>query len=950
MSRKLLALSIVIVSLHVGEVLFLGSSPQGALIANTLQTIACGTCVAMTLAASIRGRGLSRPFWLLLGLAAASWGVANLGWMYYENWLHAPIPDYSIVRFIFDAQGVFFTIALFLDKDRDSARFDLETLLDSLQITLVFFCVFFGLYYLEATRNTAFNAELFMVWTFQAINVSLPLLAGIQAAMTRDRHLKSLYGGLTIFLLINAVFSGVADYVQSVRNVPTGTWYDLGWTLPFLAGALWASQWKESEIPRGSVLAPRRKTLGELALQNVMLALAPLLVLVLVAQLGGQWRYLGFALLGISITCYGVRLSLSELRKGQAADTVRRDTLAMDSAIDGMAILNGQGEHIYANAAFARMVGQDDHQQLLGMKWEQVYDPRDVRMNVDEIRRGMTQEGRWSGPILLHQPDGRELPIEMSITRLPDGGVVCVSRDVRDRRDAENARFQAETKYKALVERVAAVSYIAELGVEGQWLYVSPQIEAILGFSVEEWLRESRTWMRHVHLDDHGLIEMAEEACKRGERFQAEYRLIRKDGRLIWVSDTAVPVSGADSQKLMEGIIVDITDRKQLEGQLQQKQRMEAVGRLAGGIAHDFNNLLTIIKGYTELALTRNKVQPELRTNIERIEDASERAATLVRQLLAFSRRQIMQPKILDLNAIVVGLDRLLRRLMDGDIEMRTIADKPVGAIKADPGQIEQVIMNLVVNARDAMPAGGRLIVETCNVELDAAYARDHESVRPGPYVMLAVSDTGVGMTAETVAHIFEPFYTTKESGRGTGLGLSTVYGIVKQSGGYIWVYSEPGKGTTFKVYLPRVDEQIETPAASRANRDRRKGTETILLVEDDAQVRELTRTALAANGYFIIEAASPQDAERLCLTVGTEIQLLLTDVIMPGMSGHDLAKRLTVCFPRMRVLYMSGYTYNVIAEGGNLESGVAFLQKPFTPSVLADRVREVLDAAVPVR
>jgi two-component system, cell cycle sensor histidine kinase and response regulator CckA len=948
MSRKLLALSIVIVGLHIAEVMFLGTSAVGALLANTLQTVACGICVAMALGASIRGRGLSRPFWLLLGLAAASWGIANLGWMYYENWLHTPIPDYSIVRFIFDAQGVFFTIALFLDKDRDSARFDLETLLDSLQITMVFFCVFFGLYYLEA-RNTAFNTELFMVWTFQAINVTLPLLAGIQVAMIREKHLKSLYLGLTIFLLINAAFSGVADYVQSVRNVPTGTFYDLGWTLPFLAGALWASQWKESEIARGLVVARRRKTLGELALQNVMLALAPLLVLVLVAQLGGQWRYLGFALLGVSITCYGIRLSLSEVRKGQAADTVRRDTLAMDSAIDGMAILNPKGEHIYANAAFARMVGQEDHQRLLGMKWEQVYDPRDVRMNVDEVRKAISQEGKWSGPILLHQPDGVELPIEMSITRLPDGGVVCVSRDVRDRRDAENARFRAETKYKALVERVAAVSYIAEIGMEGQWLYVSPQIEAIFGFSVEEWLRESRLWMRHVHADDHGVVEMAEEACKRGERFQAEYRLIRKDGRVIWVSDTAVPVSGADSQNLMEGIIVDITDRKLLEGQLQQKHRMEAVGRLAGGIAHDFNNLLTIIKGYTELALTRNKVQPELRSDIERIEDASERAAALVRQLLAFSRRQIMQPKILDLNAIVVGLDRLLRRLMDGDIEMRTVADRPVGAIKADPGQIEQVIMNLVVNARDAMPSGGRLIVETCNVELDAAYARDHESVRAGPYVMLAVSDTGVGMSAETVAHIFEPFYTTKESGRGTGLGLSTVYGIVKQSGGYIWVYSEPGKGTTFKVYLPHVDAPIASPSDSRANRDRRKGTETILLVEDDAQVRELTRTALAAHGYFIIEAATAQDAERLCLNVGAEIHLLLTDVIMPGMSGHELAKRLTVCFPKMRVLYMSGYTYNVIAEDGNLESGVAFLQKPFTPSVLADKVREVLDTGVPV-
>ena len=377
---------------------------------------------------------------------------------------------------------------------------------------------------------------------------------------------------------------------------------------------------------------------------------------------------------------------------------------------------------------------------------------------------------------------------------------------------------------------------------------------------------------------------------------------------------------------------------------------MEAVGRLAGGIAHDFNNLLTIIKGYTELGRTRAKKPPELRADLERIEDASERAAGLVRQLLAFSRRQVLQPKVLDLNGIVVGLDKLLRRLMDDDIEMKTIVDKDLGTIKADPGQVEQVIMNLVVNARDAMPDGGRLTVETENVELDGAYARDHATVRPGRYVMLAVSDTGVGMSGETIAHIFEPFYTTKESGRGTGLGLSTVYGIVKQSGGYIWVYSEPGEGTTFKVYLPRVDEPAEALPTTKASLADCAGTETILLVEDEPQLRELTRTVLESRGYSVVEAVSPDEAERLAKKYGAKIHLLLTDVIMPGISGRELAKRLSARQPAMRVLYMSGYTYNVIAQGGTLERGVAFLQKPFTPSALIEKVREVLDAAVTAR
>jgi PAS domain S-box-containing protein len=682
-----------------------------------------------------------------------------------------------------------------------------------------------------------------------------------------------------------------------------------------------------------------------------MLALAPLIVLAAVAQLAAEWRWIGFLLLGASITCYAVRLGLSQYREATAAEVVQRDTLAMDSAMDGMAIVSRHGEYTYVNAAFARMMGHANPETMIGKSWLEMHAAQDVRPIEREIREALLRDGKWFGPLTIHR-DGQPLPMEMSVTLLPDRGVVTVGRDISDRYRAEKFREEAEAKYRTLVEQVAAISYIAELGVEGQWLYVSPQVEMMFGISVDDWLAGSREWMRHVHPEDHAVVEAAEEASKRGERFQAEYRVIRQDGRVIWVNDTAVVVPGSDLHPLMEGIIVDITERKQFEAQLQQARRMEAVGRLAGGIAHDFNNLLTIIKGYTELALMRAKGLPELKTDIERIEDASERASGLVRQLLAFSRRQVLQPKVLDLNSIVIGLDKLLRRLMDEDIEMLTVADKPVGAIKADPGQIEQVIMNLVVNARDAMPDGGRLIVETSNVDLDAGYARDHATVRPGRYVMLAVSDTGTGMSADTVAHIFEPFYTTKESGRGTGLGLSTVYGIVKQSGGYIWVYSELGRGTSFKVYLPRVDEAVEAlSVAKRTPQERVKmGTETILLVEDEPDLRELTRTVLAAKGYTVVEARNAEEAERLAESNGAKIHLLLTDVIMPGISGRELAKRILARQPSMRVLYMSGYTYNVIAQGGTLERGVSFLQKPFTPSALVEKVRDVLDAVVPAR
>ena len=377
---------------------------------------------------------------------------------------------------------------------------------------------------------------------------------------------------------------------------------------------------------------------------------------------------------------------------------------------------------------------------------------------------------------------------------------------------------------------------------------------------------------------------------------------------------------------------------------------MEAVGRLAGGVAHDFNNLLTIIKGYVELALNRVTSHPELRGNIQQIADAADRAVTLVRQLLAFSRKQVLKPKVLDLNSIVLNMDKMVRRLMSETVEMTTKVEKHLAAVKADPGQIEQVILNLIVNARDAMPDGGRLWIETKNVELNASFASDQSLIKPGSYVMLSVMDTGVGISPDTLPHIFEPFYTTKESSRGTGLGLSTVYGIVKQSGGHIMVTSEVGKGTTFKVYLPRVEDSFQAPRKREwAETPGEKGKETILLVEDEPAVRGLAHMVLSEQGYTVIEAQNSEEAVRLAGKHGSEIHLLLTDVVMPGMSGHDLAKHLTALHANLRVLYMSGYTNNVIAENGTLEEGLSFLQKPFTPQVLTQRVREALSGPVQI-
>src|SRR5438445_1650270 len=384
---------------------------------------------------------------------------------------------------------------------------------------------------------------------------------------------------------------------------------------------------------------------------------------------------------------------------------------------------------------------------------------------------------------------------------------------------------------------------------------------------------------------------------------------------------------------------------RQSEERLRQVQKMEAVGRLAGGVAHDFNNLLTVITSYSDLVLEDLAPDDPKRDDVAQIRKAAEGAAALTRQLLAFSRQQVLEPKVLDLKATVAGTEKLLKRLIGEDVQLTTSVAPDLGAVKADPGQLEQIIINLAVNARDAMPTGGRLTIEAANAEMDEVYVRSHAPARPGRYVMLAMSDTGIGMDEQTKARIFEPFFTTKESGKGTGLGLATGYGIVKQAGGFIWVYSEPGRGTSFKVYLPRVDEAADPPVARPAMAEPRRGAETVLVVEDAAAVRMVTRQVLERYGYTVLEAPNGETALRLAAKHHGPIQLLLTDVVMPGLSGRQLAEQLSRLRPVMKVLYVSGYADNAIVHHGILDSGVAYLQKPFTPESLARRARDVLDA-----
>lgn len=431
--------------------------------------------------------------------------------------------------------------------------------------------------------------------------------------------------------------------------------------------------------------------------------------------------------------------------------------------------------------------------------------------------------------------------------------------------------------------------------------------------------------------------EVAVECMREGA---ADYILKTNLFRLPSAVSNALKRLGSDRQR----VAAEDALRKS-EEQLLQAQKLEAVGRLAGGISHDFNNLLTAIIGYSDLSLRQLQKDDPLRKNLEEIKKASDRATALTRQLLAFSRKQVMQLKVFDLNATVTDVERLLRRMIGEDIELRSTLQRGLGNIKADPGQIEQVIMNLVVNSRDAMPNGGKVTLETANVYLDESYAKQHLNVTPGYYTMLAVSDTGHGIDESARPFIFEPFFTTKDAGKGTGLGLSTVYGIVKQSGGSIWVYSEIGKGTTFKIYFPTVSQSAEDQKGLSPDGPVPGGTETILLVEDAQAVRQLALTILEGLGYKVIEAADGRAAKQKCQTADSGIALLLTDVVLPGISGRELAEQLLESHPALRVLFMSGYTDDAVVGHNVLTAGANFIQKPFSPDQLALRVREVLDA-----
>jgi PAS domain S-box-containing protein len=549
-------------------------------------------------------------------------------------------------------------------------------------------------------------------------------------------------------------------------------------------------------------------------------------------------------------------------------------------------------------------------------------------------------------PILTKSGEERMIGWRNTLLRDSAGnfaGTLSSGEDITERKRAEEALRKSEARIHRLVE-----SNIIGIGIgtfDGRLLDGNDAFLGLLGYTREEILSGALCWDEMTPPEYNDVDQRALEQLKKtGVALPWEKEFVRKDGRRVAVLIGVVTLTTEQNNIEAVSFVIDISDRKQLEQQLRKAQKMEAIGQLAGGIAHDFNNLLSVIIGYSEILLDRAGQDGKMRSQCEEIKKAGERAASLTRQLLAFSRQQVLAPVVLNLNTVVVETEKMLRRLIGEDIEFRTALDPTLGSVKADPGQIEQIIMNLAVNARDAMLGGGRLTIETSNAELDGKYALHHAPLIAGRYVSLAVSDTGIGMNEETKSHIFEPFFTTKGIGKGTGLGLSTVYGVVKQSGGYIWVYSELGQGSVFKIYLPRVDAAVQQSRPSELAPELFRGVETILLVEDEQSVRTLTRSLLEEGGYTVLEASNGMHALELAGRHSGPIHLLLTDMVMPGMNGRVLAQKMTEARPKMRAIYISGYTGSLSGHEELFDAGATLIQKPFSRSTLLRKLREVLD------
>jgi len=639
---------------------------------------------------------------------------------------------------------------------------------------------------------------------------------------------------------------------------------------------------------------------------------------------------------------YAAGRDITEQKRTQ--ERVVRLASAMENNKEMISMAGADGRAVFVNRALLQATGYAE-EELLGRPFnETLLSPNNPATLDKEFQESIRREWKWRGDCLHRCKDGTDMPVSLSVSVLRDDdgrvtGTFAIVQDITERRRLE--------------ERVMRLAHALENNHEmicmadeaGRASFVNSALLQATGFQEDELLGKGFDETIFSPNNPATLQEEIQNGIAREGKWRGECLQRRKDGPDLPVSLSISVVRDHDGRVTGAfAVAQDITERRHLEGQLRQAQKMEAVGQLAGGIAHDFNNLLMVIMGYAGDLAERLDPSDPLRKEADQIGKAGQRAASLTRQLLAFSRQQVLEPKVLNLNSVVEDIKKMLGRLISEDIELITALDSQLGLAKADEGQIEQVIINLAVNARDAMPQGGTLTIKTANVEVDEAFARQHPPMYPGAFVRLTVTDTGIGMDAATQSRIFEPFFTTKERGKGTGLGLATVYGVVKQSGGFIWVSSEPGKGTTFEIFFPRVHEPARDATQDTGGSGPWKGSETILLVEDDEALRQLILNSLREAGYAVLEAANGAEALGIARQMPGKIDVLLTDVVMPGMSGTQVAESIVALFPTVKVIYMSGYSEFAADHHEILRQGRILLQKPYTLQKLARAIREALE------
>jgi len=939
-----IAAAAILVLVHAGVLALRYGTDAASLWGDWIDTaapfVACVVCWLVSRHAGPFGRRV----WRLVCFSALLTAIGQALYTDYYDYVHAPLGTLwpSDLLVFFWVVPIFMT--LFLSPRDAGSGYEWLRVFDFAQMCCLVLAIELSEIYVPSRWQSSGQAMQLRALHAAIVFFGLIALSFIlRAWLSRNRVERAYFGRMGAFLTFYAFVVNGTLYYQASGNYKQGEWSDLTWTIGYCFLILIAGTWNERE--EGVELGAQSRSLQLLAQFSPLII--PAAVFPMVLAIAREQFYWSVVLVMVSFAAAGGRLFVVQRQLLISSQELRKNLLLLqgitESTTDAVFVKDREGRYVMVNPAAARFVNRTV-EDVIGKTDVEIFTPETGRPIMEKDRQILQ-----TGETVTNEEQGTAAGVTRTFLttkgpfRDPNGnitGVLGIARDITDRQ-------RADAKFRGLLESAPDSMVVTDRA--GRIVLVNAQTEKLFGYKREELLNQpielllpERFRDRHpTHRSDFTDSPTTRDMGKRLQLFG-----LRKNGTEFPIEVSLSPLETEQGVLISSGIR-DISERVALEERLRQSQKMEAVGRLAGGIAHDFNNLLTIILGYSQILADGLPADSRLADSNAQIKSAAERAAGITRQLLAFSRKQVLSPRVINLNDIVLNLDSLLRRLIGEDIEVMTVPAPDLGMVKADPGQIEQVIMNLALNSRDAMLDGGKLTLETSNASLDETYAREHQPVDPGRYVMLAVSDTGHGMSSETLSRIFEPFYTTKEVGKGTGLGLSMVYGIVKQSGGYIWVYSEPDQGTTFKIYLPRVDQPAERGSPETQPPPKvARGSETILLVEDDPQLRELSSSVLTHVGYKVLTASTPEEGLAICESDHQDIRLLVTDVVMPRMNGRQLAEKIQKRCPQMRVLYISGYTDNAIVHYGVLDSGLWFLPKPFTLSALVAKVREVLDSA----